>query len=82
MARVIASREFNQNVSRARRAAETELVIITDRGEPAHVLMSYAQFRELTSERPDIAELLVMREDTDFDPPRLDMSGFRVPDFS
>lgn len=82
MSRVIASREFNQNVSQARRAAETELVIITDRGKPAHVLMSYAQFRELTSEHPDIAELLVMREDIDFEPPRLDLSGFKTPDFS
>lgn len=82
MSRVIASREFNQNVSQARRAAETELVIITDRGKPAHVLMSYAQFRELTSERPNIAELLVMHDDIDFEPPRLDMSGFKIPDFS
>lgn len=82
MARVIASREFDQNVSQVRRVAETEIVIITDRGKPVHVLMSYAKFRDLTSECPDMAELLVMREDIYFEVPCLEMSGFKIPDFS
>ena len=33
----ISSREFNQDVSKAKRAAEQGPVFITDRGTPAHV---------------------------------------------
>ena len=33
----ISSREFNQDTSRAKKAASSGPVIITDRGQPAHV---------------------------------------------
>ena len=35
------SREFNQAASEAKKAANNGPVFITDRGRPAHVLMSY-----------------------------------------
>jgi prevent-host-death family protein len=69
----ISSREFNQDVSRAKRAAERGPVIITDRGEPAYVLLRHETYRRLAGGGPSIRELLDMQgaEDIDFDPPRL-----------
>ena len=48
MTTTFASRDFNQNVSAAQRAAEKEPVIITRRGEPAFVLMSIDHYTTLT----------------------------------
>jgi hypothetical protein len=82
------SREFNQDVSRARRAAEEGPVVITDRGEPAFVLMRYTFYRNLTGEAPGIRALLDHpgMEDIEFDPPRLgegsEKAIFRPADFS
>ena len=36
----VTSRELNQDVARAKRAAKSGPVFITDRGKPAHVLLS------------------------------------------
>lgn len=36
----VSSREFNQDVSGAKRAASKGPVVITDRGRPAHVLLT------------------------------------------
>lgn len=44
----LTSREFNQDTSRAKRAAERGPVIITDRGRPAHVLLSFGDYQRLT----------------------------------
>lgn len=43
----VSSREFNQNLAAAKRAAADHPVIVTDRGEPAYVLMSVAEYRRL-----------------------------------
>jgi prevent-host-death family protein len=43
----ISSREFNQDTSKAKKAAEKGPVYITDRGRPAHVLLTYAAYEEL-----------------------------------
>lgn len=45
----ISSREFNQNTGRAKQAADHGPVVITDRGEPAYVLLSYKEYQELAS---------------------------------
>ena len=37
----VSSRELNQDVGRAKRAAEDGPVVITDRGRPSHVLLSW-----------------------------------------
>lgn len=50
MGRMISSREFNQNPSEAKRAAEDGPVIVTDRGEPAFVLLRYDTYRRLSGE--------------------------------
>lgn len=58
--KVMSSREFNQDVSRAKRAARTEPVFITDRGRPTHVLLAIESFRRLSGPRETIADLLAM----------------------
>ena len=40
----VTSRALNQDVSRAKKAADGGPVIITDRGKPSHVLMTYADY--------------------------------------
>ncbi|SCC95958.1 conserved protein of unknown function [Thiomonas sp. X19] len=56
----LSSREFNQGASEAKRAANNGPVFITDRGRPAHVLMSIAQYRRMTGGHKKIADLLAM----------------------
>jgi len=60
--KLITSREFNRDVSQAKRAARIEPVLITDRGQPTHVLMSIADFRRFSGESDNILEILAMPE--------------------
>lgn len=43
----MSSREFNQDTSGAKKAAERGPVYITDRGRPAHVLLTYEAYERL-----------------------------------
>ena len=56
--RVVSSREFNQDVSQAKRLARFEPVFVTDRGRPTHVLMSMEAFRRLSGQNETIVDLL------------------------
>lgn len=47
MATQMSSREFNQDTSGAKKAAEQGPVYITDRGRPAHVLLTYDAYEQL-----------------------------------
>lgn len=47
MATRMTSREFNQHTSRAKQAAAKGPVYITDRGRPAHVLLTYRDYTRL-----------------------------------
>lgn len=69
----ISSREFNQAASEAKRAANKGPVFITDRGRPAHVLISFQEYQRLTMQRRSIADALAMPDaaDVDFEPPRV-----------
>jgi prevent-host-death family protein len=68
-ATTITSRKFNQDASRARRAADHGPVFITDRGRPAHVLMTIEEYRRLTGARAKIADLLAMPTPTEVELP-------------
>lgn len=70
----LSSREFNQNISRARKAASQGPVVITDRGRPAHVLLSIDDYRRITGKQESIIDLLAAPKTAaiDFNPPRLD----------
>lgn len=56
----LTSREFNHDLGRAKRAAKDGPVYITDRGKPAHVLLSYDEYRRLKGKGPSIVDLLAM----------------------
>ncbi|MCE0460045.1 type II toxin-antitoxin system Phd/YefM family antitoxin [Pseudomonas uvaldensis] len=69
----ISSREFNHDTSGAKKATLEGPVIITDRGKPAHVLLSIEEYQKLTGiGGTSIVELLVMPDapDIDFDTER------------
>jgi prevent-host-death family protein len=80
----LSSRDFNQDVSRAKRAADKGPVIITDRGEPAYVLLRHDAYRRLVGGGPTIRELLELPgvEDIEVDFPRLGGGIFRPADLS
>jgi len=61
------SREFNQDAGGAKRAAESGPVYITDRGRPAHVLLSIDEYRRLTEPAASIVELIAMPLDDDIE---------------
>jgi hypothetical protein len=70
--KVLSSRDFNQDVSRAKRAARLEPVFVTDRGKPTHVLMSIQAFRQFTGHGESIVDMLAMPglADVETDPAR------------
>lgn len=70
--KVVTSREFNQNVSDAKRAARMEPVFVTDRGRPTHVLMSIEAFRQMSGQTETIVDLLAMTDDADLDAAQAD----------
>jgi prevent-host-death family protein len=80
----LTSREFNQDTSRAKKAASEGPVIITDRGQPAHVLLSFKQYLELSGGRGNIFDQLSMPgiEDIEFDPPAITSELHRPADLS
>lgn len=69
----LSSRQFNQDASKAKKAAMAGPVFITDRGRPAHVLLTFEEYRKLTGGRIKIADLLAMPgiEDVELDIPQL-----------
>jgi prevent-host-death family protein len=79
----VSAREFNQDVSKAKRAAQTGPVFITDRGQPAHVLLTYADYQRLSHGEMSVAEALAgpAEFDFDFEPPRLGREVIKPADF-
>jgi prevent-host-death family protein len=80
----LSSREFNQDTSRAKKAARKGPVFITDRGRPAHVLLSIEEYEEITHKRENIADLLALPDADlfDFEPPRIGDDFPRAADLS
>jgi prevent-host-death family protein len=80
----LSSREFNQDTSRAKKAAAKGPVFITDRGTPAHVLLSIEEYQRLTGGQSSIIESLGLPpgvEDVEFEiPPMRDRA--RAADFT
>jgi prevent-host-death family protein len=80
----LTSREFNQDASGAKKAAINGPVFITDRGRPAHVLLSIEEYQRLTGNLQNIVDLLAMpnADDIDFEPPKLSGKLFEAADLS
>jgi len=68
----VSSREFNQHASDTKKAANKGPVFITDRGRPAHVLLSIEDYRKLTGGEVTLVEALAQYDapDFDFEPPQ------------
>ncbi|MBU6318520.1 MAG: type II toxin-antitoxin system prevent-host-death family antitoxin [Alphaproteobacteria bacterium] len=79
----ISSREFNQDAGGAKKAAEKGPVIITDRGRPAHVLLSFEDYQKLVGGGQSLLEALgdPDSEDIEFEPPRLEGPLSKQVDF-
>ena len=72
----ISSRELNQDVTRAKKAAKNGPVFITDRGKPVHVLLNIDEYHRLTKQRRNIADSLAMPgvADIEFEPQRISIT--------
>lgn len=67
MITTLSSREFNQDTSRAKKAAKTGPVLITDRGRPAHVLMTFSEYERVTGKSKSILDLVGMKSAGDIE---------------
>ncbi|MBB3138653.1 prevent-host-death family protein [Rhizobium pisi] len=76
----LSSRELNHDVSKAKKAAKRGPVVITDRGKPSHVLMTYSEFVRLTGKRRNLVDALSMPglSTIEFDPPRAEIAPRKV----
>ena len=77
------SREFNQDVSKIKRAAATGPVFITDRGHPAHVLLSIEDYLSLTKTKENIVDLLGIPDSSniEFEAPKIQGKMYRAEEF-
>ena len=69
----VSSREFNQDTGRAKKAAKRGPVVITDRGRPAHVLLTFEEYRKLVGGESSIIDRLGLPpgvEDVELEVPR------------
>lgn len=69
----LSSREFNQKIGFAKKAAEKGPVFVTDRGEQTHVLLNVQEYRKITGNRRSLSEML------DYPPLALIADDFEFP---
>ena len=77
------SREFNQDVSKIKKATSLGPVIITDRGHPAHVLLAIEDYLKLVKTSESIVDLLAMPDPSniEFEAPKLKGKIYRTEEF-
>jgi prevent-host-death family protein len=80
----LSSRDFNQDTSRAKRAAKRGPVFITDRGRPSHVLLTVEEYERITGGQKSVLDLLAMpaAAEIEFEPPRLQGNLHESPDLT
>lgn len=80
----VTSREFNQDVSKVKRASRRGPVFITDRGHPAYVLLVIQDYQKLTEIKESIIDLLAMPDaaDIDFEAAKLNKKIYHPEDFN
>ncbi|BCX80956.1 hypothetical protein MIT9_P0534 [Methylomarinovum caldicuralii] len=78
----LSSREFNHNPGKAKQSAAQGAVVITDRGRPTHVLLTWADYRRLVQRQSRLAAALGMEEaePIDFESPRHEAGFHRCPE--
>lgn len=74
----INSREFNQRLAYAKQQAQSQPVVITNRGKPELVLLNHDEYCRLVKQPESIADAIGYTEaaDIDFEPERVAV-GFR-----
>lgn len=72
MGTTITSREFNRDVSAAKRAAESGPVTITDHGRRSHVLLTASDYDQLTGGDEKVGKRFLMIDDADLPLPDRD----------
>ena len=77
----VTSQAFNQNPTAVKRAATKEPVKITERGKVSHVLLSIAEYEQLTGQSPNIVDLLAMENMADVEFEKLDASSIKPMEF-
>ncbi|WFU12849.1 type II toxin-antitoxin system Phd/YefM family antitoxin (plasmid) [Rhizobium sp. CB3090] len=65
----LSGRELNQDLGRAKRATKDGPVIITERGRPAHVLLSFDEYKQLTGKMRTLGDMLAPAGAEDIDLP-------------
>ncbi|PYE88143.1 prevent-host-death family protein [Phyllobacterium leguminum] len=75
----LSSHELSRHLGRARRAAKDGPVIITNWGKPAHVLMSFDEYKRLTGKKKTLGELLAYPGTEDVELPLPDCSELAKP---
>lgn len=80
----LSSRDFNQNTSRAKRAAKRGPVFITDRGRPSHVLLTVEEYQRITAGQKSVADLLAMpaAAEIEFEPARVGGDLYKSADLT
>lgn len=56
----LSSRQFHQDTSKAKKAAQLGPVFITYRDRPAHVLLTFDEYKRMSGMQTKIADLLAM----------------------
>lgn len=69
MSATFTAREYNQDASRVKRAARHGPVIITERGRPEFVMLSFEEYQRRLVGQPNLADLLSCPEICDVEEP-------------
>jgi len=79
----LSSREFNHHPTKAKQSATKGPVIITERGRPTHVLLTWEEYQRLAGQQMSLLDALGMSETgetIEFEPPRHEGSFHRSAD--
>lgn len=77
----MSSREFNRDVSAAKRAARHGPVTITEHGRRAHVLLTADEYDQLSGRSDLVGDALVIHDDdSDLDLPHRSQRSLPVPE--
>ncbi|WP_173157392.1 type II toxin-antitoxin system prevent-host-death family antitoxin [Brevibacterium permense] len=77
----MSSREFNRDVSAAKRAARHGPVTITEHGRRTHVLLTADEYDQLSGRSDLVGDALVIHDDdSDLDLPHRSQRSLRVPE--
>lgn len=68
----VTSKEFNQDVNKAKRVSLQGPAFISENGRPAYVLLTIQDYQKLTTTKKNIIDLISMpaAADIDFEPPK------------